>query len=114
MSALWYRGAERLPATLALSLIPSLPRAHLERLVQQLIDRMDEADGDPDIEAEETDHSSAEDDCPQELLLRASDGPGCPVADSDCDMSDTEDNGDREDNGDAERNAMPPHWSMNQ
>lgn len=73
------RGASRLPADIALALIPSLPRPHLERLVQQLIDRMDEADGDPDLEEEATDHSGAEDE-----PTRHTEGPGCPI--SDCDM----------------------------
>lgn len=78
MSALlWHgRGASRLPADIALALIPSLPRSHLERLVQQLIDRMDEADGDPDREEEETDHTGAED---EPTIFR--EGPGCPIAD---------------------------------
>lgn len=79
MSALWYRrGAERLPASIALALIPSLPRPHLERLVQTLIDRMDDEDGDSDFEPEETDHTRAED----ELTIR-NDGPGCPIGDPD-------------------------------
>lgn len=110
MSALlWHdRGGARLPADIALALIPSLPRPHLERLVQSLIDRMDEADGDPDLEAEETDHSSSEDDCSRESLLGASDGPGCPVADGDCEVSD------EEENGDAERSEMAPHWTTQQ
>lgn len=71
------RGASRLPADVALALIPSLPRSHLERLVQQLIDRMDEADGETDLEPEETDHSGAEDDCSQ----ATHGGPGCPISD---------------------------------
>jgi hypothetical protein len=81
MSALlWHkRGASRLPADIALALIPSLPRSHLERLVQSLIDRMDEADGDTDLEPEETDHSGGEDDCSQTFH----DGPGCVIADQD-------------------------------
>lgn len=77
------RGASRLPAEIALALIPSLPRPHLERLVQQLIDRMDEADGDTDIEAngDELDGGNCEDDfgAPANWLL----GPGCPISDSD-------------------------------
>lgn len=81
MSALlWHkRGASRLPADIALALIPSLPRPHLERLVQSLIDRMDEADGDPDFE----DALDSEDDVPTEFALAvASDGPGCAISDS--------------------------------
>lgn len=90
MSALlWHnRGAARLPADIALALIPSLPRQHLERLVQQLIDRMDEADGDTDLEPEETDHSGGEDDCSQTFH----DGPGCPIADAGGQMDEDEHN----------------------
>ncbi|PAL24532.1 hypothetical protein [Sphingopyxis sp. GW247-27LB] len=67
-----------LPADIALSLIPSLPRPHLERLVQQLIDRLDDGDGDPDLE-DETDHSASEDDAMP--LIQT--GPGCSIADPD-------------------------------
>ena len=33
--------------------IPSLPRPELARLTERMIDRMDEIDGDPDLEQEE-------------------------------------------------------------
>lgn len=104
MSALlWHnRGAARLPADIALALIPSLPRPHLERLVQTLIDRMDDADGDTDLEPEETDHTRAED---EPTIWH--DGPGCPISDPD-----GGDNHDCEDNGDSERTTQPPHWSV--
>lgn len=36
-----------------LSAIPSLPRAALARLVQKAIDRMDDIDGDPDLEEDD-------------------------------------------------------------
>jgi hypothetical protein len=74
------RGASRLPADIALSLIPSLPRPQLERLVQRLVDHLDDEDGDPDLEpeeTEETDHSGGEDDS----TAIVHDGPGCPIAD---------------------------------
>jgi len=79
VSAAGYRGAERLPAHIALSLIPSLPRAHLERLVQQIIDRLDDMDGDTDVEAngDERDGHGGEDDFHEQGW----DGPGCPVSD---------------------------------
>lgn len=32
------------------AIIPSLPRAELARLTEQMIDRMDQIDGDPDLE----------------------------------------------------------------
>lgn len=104
MSALlWHkRGASQLPADIALALIPSLPRSHLERLVQSLIDRMDEADGDDDLEAEETDHGGGEDDCSQTFHH----GPGCPI-------SDPENEDDREeDRADWEPNLSVPSWSI--
>lgn len=58
------RGASRLPADIALSMLPSLPRPVLERLAQSIIDRLDDMDGDPDIEpdGDEQDHGNAEDD----------------------------------------------------
>jgi hypothetical protein len=107
MSALlWHRrGASRLPADIALALIPSLPRPHLERLVQSLIDRMDEADGDTDLEPEETDHTGGEDD----FSGTCHDGPGCPISDPGSGYDE-----DCEDDGGAELSQMPPHWSMSQ
>lgn len=36
-----------------LSITPSLPRTVLDRLVTDMIDRMDELDGDPDLEDDE-------------------------------------------------------------
>ncbi len=105
-------GVERLPADIALALIPSLPRAHLERLVQQLIDRMDDTDGDSDREPEETDHSGGEDDCSQRLH----DGPGCVVADGDFGIDDQSHDGEDVsrafDYGDDQ--AVIPLWQMNQ
>ncbi|WP_301074311.1 hypothetical protein [Sphingomonas sp.] len=43
--------------------IPSLPRAELSRLTERMIDRMDEIDGEADLEADgdELDGSMAED-----------------------------------------------------
>ena len=104
MSAiLWHdRGAARLPAVIALSLIPSLPRPHLERLVQQLIDRMDDTDGDADLEPEETDHSGGEDDFSQIFH----DGPGCPISDP------ANDDDREEDRADWEPNLSLPSWSV--
>lgn len=46
----WSRRSH-LPGTAALiTVIPSLPRAELARLTERMIDRMDELDGDPDLE----------------------------------------------------------------
>ena len=44
--------AAALPLTDLLAIIPSLPRPLLGRLVTRMIDRMDEIDGDPDLEPE--------------------------------------------------------------
>lgn len=78
------RGASRLPADLALSLIPSLPRAMLERLAQQIIDHLDDEDGDTDIEAngDEGDYSQSEDDCDPGRCYGFDMGAGCPIADA--------------------------------
>lgn len=37
-------------AAMMLAVIPSLPRAELARLTERMIDRMDQIDGDPDLE----------------------------------------------------------------
>lgn len=78
------RGGSRLPADLALSLIPSLPRAALERLAQQIIDHLDEADGDTDVEAngDEGDYTGSEDDCCPVWANGTDLGAGCPFADA--------------------------------
>src|SRR3546814_9629025 len=77
-------GASRLPADVALSLIPSLPRPMLERLAQQIIDHLDDAVGDTDVEAngDEGDHSHSEDDCDPGRCYGIDDGAGCPIADA--------------------------------
>lgn len=74
---------ETAPLDLALSVIPSLPRALLARLVERAIECLDEMDGDPDIElnGDESDRSGSEDDFDP---LHATDiymGAGCPIAD---------------------------------
>lgn len=77
------RGASRLPADIALSLIPSLPRATLERLAQSIIDHLDETDGDSDVEAngDEGDHTGAEDDMDPTHVRCFDNGAGCPISD---------------------------------
>jgi hypothetical protein len=73
------RGASRLPADLALSAIPSLPRPILERLAQSIIDRLDDMDGDNDLEpnGDEQDGNRCEDD----EMHHYGDSSGCPIAD---------------------------------
>lgn len=63
MSALLIRhGAAALPLDVLLSMIPSLPRAALDRLTERAIDRMDELDGDPDLEPDDPAECEARDD----------------------------------------------------
>ena len=76
--------AATLPLDLILDAIPSLPRPLLARMVQRLIDRIDEMDGDTDVEAngdEEDGSYRAEDehDMPCGMEMAA----GCPVSDPD-------------------------------
>lgn len=73
--------AASLPLDLILDTIPSLPRPLLARMVAKIIDRLDEMDGDSDVElnGDELDGSRGEDDfgiLPNWIL-----GPGCPIAD---------------------------------
>jgi len=51
------------PLATLLAAIPSLPRPLLARLTQQLIDRLDDMDGDPDREPEEDRCSAGDDGC---------------------------------------------------
>lgn len=85
------RGASRLPADLALSLIPSLPRPMLERLAQQIIDHLDDEDAptedieddDPCGQMDEDGHNTG----PKVFALHGKRhiGPGCPISDPDLD-----------------------------
>jgi len=71
-----------------LTVIPSLSRPELGRLVQRMIDRMDEMDGDNDLEpnGDELDGSMGEDDfCDHSTYAP---GPGCPIADPDLAVDD--------------------------
>lgn len=82
------RGAHsRLPADLALSLIPSLPRATLERLAQRIIDHLDDTDATTeDMEDDDPAGMMDEDELttgPSVFAMHglAFDGPGCPLSD---------------------------------
>jgi hypothetical protein len=101
MSArMWIGQPKKLPASIALALIPSLPRSHLERLVQTLIDRMDEADGDSDFEGQHD-----EDDLTTAFfLVDRNDGPGCRISDSDFGV---DDEGEMDDDGSASFDPRP-------
>lgn len=66
--------------------IAILPRHVLERLVQRAIDRLDEDDGDPDLEpgGDEADWTGAEDEAiGQAWMVHRNLGPGCPISDPD-------------------------------
>jgi len=91
------------PLDALLSAIPSLPRAMLDRLVAGMIDRLDELDGDPDIEpnGDEHDGNPGEDDFWPFAELRL--GPGCPVSNMDY-----EHDGREPENEDGEEASRPP------
>ncbi len=60
---LLYRGQSAiLPVETLLGTIPQLPRSVLSRLVTQMIDRLDEMDGDPDAEPDDEDRCGGGDD----------------------------------------------------
>lgn len=46
----WSRPSDLAGMTIMFAAIPSLPRAELARLTERMIDRMDEIDGDPELE----------------------------------------------------------------
>lgn len=46
----WVRPNDLASVTRLFAVIPSLPRAELSRLTTRMIDRIDEIDGDPDLE----------------------------------------------------------------
>lgn len=88
------RGALPFPSlTLIAASIPHLSRDALEGLVERLIDRLDELDGDPDREltGDEADGSNAEDEignCHHGILNA---GPGCAISDPGEPVGDDED-----------------------
>ena len=74
------RSASALP--IALSIISSLPRHVLSRLVTRMIERLDDIDGDPEFQqadGDELDGNAAEDDFCDHSGWKAE--AGCPVAD---------------------------------
>ncbi|MGN6689792.1 MAG: hypothetical protein ACTHJU_02485 [Sphingopyxis sp.] len=80
--------------------------------MQSLIDRMDEVDGDTDLEPEETDHTGGEDDFSQSFR----DGPGCPISDPDLGVDDERHDGEADlapafDYG--EDQTVIPLWQLN-
>ncbi len=85
-------GPSGLPLALIAQAIPKLSRHDLEALTERLIDRLDEVDGDADLE----DATDTEDDVLSPFVAGFFTGPGCPIADKpeddnmDCDPSDCE------------------------
>jgi hypothetical protein len=57
----WSRQDTRAPVSIMLAAIPSLPRAELARLTMRMIDRMDDIDGDPDLEHLRDDYEDGHD-----------------------------------------------------
>lgn len=67
-----------------LRVIPSLPRPMLARLTERMIERLDELDGDPELEpnGDEHDGTNAEDEPYSEWFgYNAGRGAGCPISD---------------------------------
>lgn len=89
--------ASALPLSLIAKAIPMLSRPDLEALTERLIDRLDEVDGDPDLE----DATDTEDDVLTPWGAKFFDGPGCPIADT------PEDEDTYEDEGHDEHNLVP-------
>lgn len=98
------------PLDILLRASPSLPRAALDRLVTQAIDRMDELDPDPDAEDGDGDACHAHDDDPTYVDAIFGRGDGYPG-----DPDDAEEGGDLEgiderepENEDGEAGSVPP------
>lgn len=77
---------EMAPLDLVLSLIPSLPRALLSRLVERAIECLDDMDGDPDIEDDDPAGQADEDGINTGIPIvvehgQSLYGPGCPWSD---------------------------------
>lgn len=58
-----YDNPAAVPLDMLLSLIPSLPRHALDLLTQEMIDRLDALDGDPDLEPEDDIENDEHDGC---------------------------------------------------
>ena len=76
------------PASLdaALAMLPSMPRPVLSRLVTRMIERLDQIDGDPEVEEDNEDcgHDDGEPDYRRpHWRVRKWAGPGCIISDSD-------------------------------
>lgn len=101
MASRAYQGgasASPVPLDLLLTYLPSLPRPILSRLTARMIDRLDELDGDPDLEEDNEDRAQDESEPDFRKVRRwrrNQSGPGCPISDPDyavddvaCDLED--------------------------
>ena len=80
--------ASPLPLALLSEALPRLSRNALEGLVESLIDRLDEIDGDADLEEDDPSGQCDEDgpNTGQAVFVmrgRSYAGPGCPISDND-------------------------------
>ena len=80
--------APALPLSLISEALPRLSREALEGLVESLIDRLDEIDGDADLEEDDPSGQCDEDGIntgQTQFVMhgRSYDGPGCPISDDD-------------------------------
>jgi len=87
----WVRPNDLGSAAMLFAAIPSLPRAELTRLTERMIDRMDEMDGNTDVElnGDEADGSLGEDDF-HDHSANWLGYPGCPISDPGEDEHDRE------------------------
>src|SRR5690606_1851743 len=81
-------GTTALPLALIGQAIPMLSRHDLEALTERLIDRLDQVDGDPDVEEDDPSGQSDEDGVnPGRAVFvmhgASYAGPGCPISDND-------------------------------
>ena len=75
-----------LPLEAALAMLPSLPRPVLSRLVTRMIQRLDEIDGDPDCDEDDSEDAFAFSALVQSANESA--GSGCDVSDPDAGLED--------------------------
>jgi hypothetical protein len=83
--------APTFPLEALLSSLPSLPRPILARITARMIERLDEMDGDPDLEANDDDCGSdeGEPDFRRRRRHRRNErGPGCAISDPDYSVDD--------------------------
>lgn len=88
------KGAPALPLSLIVQAIPKLSRHELASVTERLIERLDELDGDPDLE-EDDPSGQCDEDGMNTLEVQAQysingpsySAPGCPISDPDDDSS---------------------------